>query len=221
MTPESLTEVMVVFGGAEEMKPGVLLEILTGGLILNKKATRILCFTGSISSTLRLTKLLEAMQSDLRVVAFHAGLTDSDRVQILKDFDAGHIGVLIGSDGMARGLDLKQVSCVINYDLPKFGGTYVHRVGRTARAGLPGLAVTILPATQTRHFKKLLRTGLHKAIRDLDFDINFASNLKDLKWNEVGKAELGPEFAESKWREPLMKGLKELENHRRSKYEKS
>ena len=216
ITPEGLKELMVVFEGLEEMKPGVLLEILTGGLILDRPIERILCFTGSISSTLRLTKLLEVMMKgmgsdELRIVAFHAGLSDGERVEILKDFNAGRIGVLIGSDGMARGLDLKHVTCVINYDLPKFGSTYVHRVGRTARAGLPGLALTILPTTQMRHFKKLLRTGLHKTIRDFDL----SSDLNDLKWNQVGKAELARDFIESKWREPLMKGLKELQVRRR------
>ena len=65
--------------------------------------------------------------------------------------------MLVCSDVISRGIDLPRVDCVINYDAPTHIKTYVHRVGRTARAGKAGLAVTLLEAQQVRHFKQMLR----------------------------------------------------------------
>lgn len=67
--------------------------------------------------------------------------------------------MLICSDGAARGLDLQQVASVINYDVPVHAKTYIHRVGRTARAGQAGRAYSILEEKEARHFKQMLAEG--------------------------------------------------------------
>lgn len=201
MTPESLKELAVVINEAE-MKPAALFEILTQ--ILPQPATRILCFTRSVDSTNRLTKLLLTALPNIKIACFHGSLTDAARQKLLKQFESEEINILLGSDAMARGLDLKAVSCVINYDLPAFSATYVHRAGRSARAGREGLAVTLLTSDQVRHFKKMMRMGLGKEFSD------FSGPLSDLERNRVGKIELNSEEINLKWRETLETSLKSL-----------
>lgn len=214
VTPEKLKETMMVFNGAEELKPAVLVEVLEEILpqmIGDGEKGRVLCFTKSVSSTQRLTKLLTVMRPELRVDAFHGTLSDTDRSRLLDEFANGKIQVLIGSDAMARGLDLKSVRCVVNYDMPMFAATYVHRVGRTARAGQTGWATTILPASQTRSFKKMIRGNLGKSVVDL-IEI---SEGRDLKWNEVGKIEVEEEIINEKWRQVLSDSLQALKTQKK------
>lgn len=206
VTPATLKELMVVFEGAEEMKPAVLVEVLEKilpGVAGLKGSERVLCFTKSVTSTHRLTKLLGALCPALRVSAFHGHLSPVARQDLLRAFSSGLIQVLVGSDAMARGLDIQGVEGVINYDLPGFAGTYVHRVGRTARAGAGGWAISITPGSQTRHFKKMLRTTLGKRV------VDHASE-GDLGWNDVGKIELDGDEIEAKWRSKLQLALDSL-----------
>ncbi len=65
--------------------------------------------------------------------------------------------VLVASDGMARGIDLPNVTAVVNYDCPRQAKTYIHRVGRTARAGREGRSVTLLKQGQEKEFERLRR----------------------------------------------------------------
>ena len=68
-----------------------------------------------------------------------------------------YCGSLISTDALTRGMDLPGVACVVNYDAPFHMKTYVHRVGRTARAGQAGVAYTLLTAPEVRPFKDMLR----------------------------------------------------------------
>jgi ATP-dependent RNA helicase DeaD len=76
--------------------------------------------------------------------AIHGSLTQPIRDRVMGQFREGHIDILVATDLAARGLDVKEISYVINYHLPDTYETYVHRSGRTARAGAKGLSVTIL-----------------------------------------------------------------------------
>lgn len=76
--------------------------------------------------------------------AIHGSLTQPIRDRIMSQFREGHIKILIATDLAARGIDVKEVSYVINYHLPDVAETYVHRSGRTARAGAKGLALTVI-----------------------------------------------------------------------------
>lgn len=211
VTPETLEERVAVFNGSEELKPAVLMEILTEILpkILGGVSSPVLCFTKSVSSAQRLARLLSLACPSLQCAAFHGNLSDSDRSKILAACDSGSLQVLVGSDAMARGLDLKSVLCVINYDVPMFAATYVHRVGRTARAGQKGLALTLLPSAQMRHFKQMTRSALNKTIVDC------CASGQPLKWNEIGKMEIDEETIREKWRLKLGESLKELREQQR------
>ena len=89
--------------------------------------------------------LTQAMHArDFTVSAIHAELEMSDREAVMQDFRAGRSRVLIATDVLARGIDVQQVSLVINYDLPKDKENYVHRIGRAGRFGRTGAAMNFL-----------------------------------------------------------------------------
>jgi ATP-dependent RNA helicase RhlE len=85
--------------------------------------------------------------------SFHGDLTQEERVLTLEDFKNRDIHILFATDIAARGLDIETITCVVNYDLPRSTADYVHRIGRTARAGKSGLAITLLSGEDFEHFK--------------------------------------------------------------------
>ncbi len=89
-----------------------------------------------------------------RAEAIHGGMNQGQRDRVMQAFKAGQTELLVATDVAARGLDIPQVSHVINYDLPSSAEVYVHRIGRTGRAGREGVAITILDPREQR----LLRT---------------------------------------------------------------
>jgi len=89
--------------------------------------------------------------------AIHGGMDQKKRISVLKQFSDGTAGVVVCTDVAARGLDIQGVSHVYNYDLPADARDYVHRIGRTARAGETGLAVNILGSRDYDNFSNVLR----------------------------------------------------------------
>ncbi|KAH3745680.1 Eukaryotic initiation factor 4A [Pelomyxa schiedti] len=88
------------------------------------------------------------MVTQITVSCTHSQLSPKERMSILKDFRSGHTRVLISTDVLARGIDVQQVSLVINYDLPLDPETYIHRIGRSARFGRKGVAVNFATARE-------------------------------------------------------------------------
>jgi ATP-dependent RNA helicase RhlE len=82
------------------------------------------------------------------VVAMHGDMTQQAREHALNRFEEGHVGLLVATDVAARGLDLERISLVVNYDPPHDDKGYVHRVGRTARAGRAGTSITFVTPQQ-------------------------------------------------------------------------
>ena len=94
------------------------------------------------------------------VAAIHGDLTQSRREKVLKDFRSGKIMILIATDVAARGLDIEGVTHVINYDIPEDPEVYVHRIGRTGRAGKEGMAITFITATEMYLLRKIKEYGV-------------------------------------------------------------
>ncbi|WP_060826551.1 DEAD/DEAH box helicase [Sulfurospirillum cavolei] len=97
--------------------------------------------------------------------SFHGDLIQEDRAWTLKSFKERKIRVLFATDIAARGLDIEDVSCVINFDLPRSTEDYIHRIGRTGRAGKEGLAISFIDHEDKAHFaliEKRCRITLHK-----------------------------------------------------------
>ncbi|MEK6886412.1 MAG: DEAD/DEAH box helicase [Nanoarchaeota archaeon] len=95
-------------------------------------------------------------KNGVKARALHGGLTQAKRTQVMEMFHANQLDVLVASDVAARGLDIKGITFVVNYDLPRTSKDYVHRIGRTARAGAEGKVVSLLSAMDHDNFRKVL-----------------------------------------------------------------
>jgi ATP-dependent RNA helicase DDX51/DBP6 len=149
-----------------EQKPLVLLSLLLdqlqNGTGTSTKSIAVV-FTSSLDSTHRLLRLLQLLWGSAgygdpsSVAEFSSALNQHQRTKLMKrctDADGG-VSVVVCSDGMSRGMDISSVSAVINYDVPVFAKTYVHRCGRTARAGKRGIAISVLKGGQVRQFQRM------------------------------------------------------------------
>ncbi|KAG9354818.1 hypothetical protein JZ751_001531 [Albula glossodonta] len=158
--PQGLTEYYVPCTLSK--KPLLILHF-----ILRMKFSPVLCFTNSREAAHRLFLLVQ-LYGGVQVAEFSSRLSPNERKKALKDFEQGKIQLLISTDAAARGIDVKGVKCVVNYDAPQFIRTYVHRVGRTARAGKAGLAFTFLLGIQEQNFLQMVRDagspGIQKQI---------------------------------------------------------
>jgi ATP-dependent RNA helicase SrmB len=104
----------------------------------------------------RAVEVAEYLQSqNLSAQVIHGDYSQADRRERTRKFRQGKIQVLVATDVAARGLDLPQVSHVINYDVPFRGDTYIHRVGRTGRAGQPGNAINLVEPNDQKNLQRV------------------------------------------------------------------
>ncbi len=108
----------------------------------------VIVFVRTKSSTEEVAELLQ--QQGLRAMAIHGDITQALRERIIAQFRQGAIDILVATDVAARGLDVERVTHVINYDLPHDNETYVHRIGRTGRAGRSGVAILFVTPKESR-----------------------------------------------------------------------
>jgi len=92
----------------------------------------------------------------ITVQSIHGDREQCDREEALEDFKEGRVRILIATDVASRGIDVKDITCVINYDFPRNIEDYVHRVGRTGRAGLLGTSITYMAREDWKHAKELI-----------------------------------------------------------------
>jgi superfamily II DNA/RNA helicase len=129
---------------------------------------RVLIFSSSKQKVKDLTAALKRMH--MNVTDMHSDLEQSTREQVMKDFRNGHIDVLVATDVVSRGIDINDISIVINYDIPKDPEDYVHRIGRTARGtDGRGLAITLVSEREQSSFKAI-ETFLGKEIYKIPID---------------------------------------------------
>jgi ATP-dependent RNA helicase RhlE len=120
-----------------EHKRHLLAHLITGGAW-----QQVLVFTRTKHGANRLTQQLLA--AGIAAAAIHGNKSQAARVRALADFKAGRVTALIATEVAARGLDIKELPYVVNYELPNVPEDYVHRIGRTARAGSSGAAVSLV-----------------------------------------------------------------------------
>ncbi|KAJ3534074.1 hypothetical protein NMY22_g7078 [Coprinellus aureogranulatus] len=164
--PETLREHMIVTDTLK--KPLMMFH-----LVHAHNVTNALVFTKSAESTTRLLRLFEffeearmaaspdASSSPIVAKAYSSDLSNQERRAILEEFKAQKINILICSDLISRGMDISHVSHVVSYDVPVDIRKYVHRVGRTARAGREGDSWTLVEEQEARHFKQMLTAADH------------------------------------------------------------
>ncbi|KAI0925972.1 hypothetical protein AcW1_008259 [Taiwanofungus camphoratus] len=180
--PATLTEHMIVCESSQ--KPLMLFY-----LVHSRGVTNALVFTKSAESTARLVRLFGFFMSALAIMddkdrdgrpvavaqAYSSDLAPSERKSMLEKFKSQEIHILVCSDLISRGIDISHVSHVVNYDAPIDMRKYVHRVGRTARAGRAGDAWTLVEDQEARYFKSMLKNADHmdkiKRMRVADKDV--------------------------------------------------
>jgi ATP-dependent RNA helicase RhlE len=136
------------------------LELLLDLLHENKNG-RVLVFTATKVAAITVARQLELR--GLRVGAIHANKTQGQRQTALDNFVKGKVDVLVATDIVARGIDVDDITHVINYELPEVAENYVHRIGRTARAGRAGIAIALCgieDVPQLRGIERLLKQQL-------------------------------------------------------------
>lgn len=124
-------------------------------LLKKEKSKLVMVFCNTKKNTDFIAKNLK--NNGINAHAIHGGFSQDKRNKALEMFNSGKVSVLVCTDVAARGLDIKGVSHVYNYDIPKDPKEYMHRIGRTARAGKEGKAVNILSPRDHDNFSRVLR----------------------------------------------------------------
>jgi ATP-dependent RNA helicase RhlE len=130
-------------------------------LLGDPEMSRALVFTRTKRRADRVARHLEG--ASISVAAIHGGKSQSQRERALGAFRASKVRVLVATDIAARGIDIDQVTHVVNYELPDVPESYVHRIGRTARAGAAGIAISLCDAEergQLRDIERLTRQSI-------------------------------------------------------------
>jgi ATP-dependent RNA helicase RhlE len=122
-------------------------------LLADPACERAIVFTRTKRGADRVAERL-AMAS-INAVAFHGNKAQNARQRALNDFMEGHVKVLVATDIAARGIDVNNITHVINFDMPLDPETYVHRVGRTARKGLSGIAISLCDPSERAEIKAI------------------------------------------------------------------
>ncbi|MGB8338159.1 MAG: DEAD/DEAH box helicase [Burkholderiales bacterium] len=134
-------------------------------LIKDNDWQQVLVFTRTKHGASRLAD--QMAKSGISTAAIHGDKGQSARMEALADFKAGKVRVLVATDIAARGLDIDQLPHVINYELPHVAEDYIHRIGRTGRAGSSGEAISLVCGEEIKSLKeieKLLKVSLEKQI---------------------------------------------------------
>ena len=130
-----------------EEKKGPLLRYI----IKQKELKQVLVFTSSVYKADNVADKLR--KNGIDAVAMHSKKSQQARTEALAKFKAGTLRVLVGTDLISRGIDIKFLPCVINYELPRSPKDYVHRIGRTGRAESPGQAISFITPEDQHHFR--------------------------------------------------------------------
>lgn len=143
---KSITQHILVVGQHEKMTQ------LVGLLRSKPPGTKMIIFSG----TKRMCdQLAYGICRDFKAAAIHGDKRQQERDQVLADFKSGRTPILVATDVAARGLDVKDVAAVINYDFPNGVEDYIHRIGRTGRAGATGEAYTLFTQNDSKYAREL------------------------------------------------------------------
>ena len=157
-TAENVTQEVVRLHESE--KTDVLLELLRTRGEEGGRLTQVLVFVNSKIECRRLARQLQ--KAGVNADAIHGDKTQDERMKALEGFKTGLIEVLVATDVAARGLDIVELPVVINYDVPFAPEDYIHRIGRTARAGATGLAIMLMSGADERNVAAIERLTKQK-----------------------------------------------------------
>ena len=151
--------------------PAARKRALLAHLIRSRDMKQTLVFVRMKRDANRLAR--ELVRDGINATAIHSDRSQAEREQALSDFKEGRAAVLVATDIAARGLDIEQLPYVVNYELPYTPEDYVHRIGRTGRAGLPGEAIALVAPDESKllaEIEKLLKRQITRLNLPADFD---------------------------------------------------
>lgn len=134
----------------EAQKPDVLRHVLK-----TIPVDRIIIFSSSKQNVKLLSRKIRSW--NINAGEIHSDLDQTERERVMLDFRSGRINVLVATDIVARGIDIDDISTIINYDVPHEAEDYVHRIGRTARASATGRAITFVGEKEREKFRRIER----------------------------------------------------------------
>ena len=143
----------------------------------------IIVFTAACAEAQVLSKMLEEL--GLEILPLHSLMSQSEREHSLRLFRSAKAAILLATDVASRGLDLPQVKLVINHNVPRSSKLYLHRIGRTARAGSIGMAITLVTQYEVGlvlHIEKKLNTKLEELLDEKE-----ANELEDEVLDSMSK----------------------------------
>lgn len=144
----------------DNQKVPLILHLLKG-----KELNKVIVFSSTKRNVENIYRELKRNKISCRKMS--SDLTQDDREQVMLDFKNEKIDLLVATDVISRGIDINDISMVINFDVPNDAEDYVHRVGRTARAAKTGMALTIVSPDEQRKFKQiedLIEMEIHKVV---------------------------------------------------------
>ncbi len=159
---------------------GALLE----SVLQDESVERALVFARTKHGANRIVKNLSRLR--IKADTIHGNKSQTARMDALRKFRAGKVRVLVATDIVARGLDVEGITHVINYELPNEAESYVHRVGRTARAGAAGIALSFCDAGEKGYLNRIQKT-INRVVNVVD-DHPFHSEAVALKRGTIEKA---------------------------------
>ena len=174
----------------DSQKVNLVREILRGK---GKDLSHVLIFASSIKSVKEIKTTLN--KAGMKASEMHSGLDQNQREETIRDFKSKKIRILVATDILSRGIDIKGIELVINYEVPHDAEDYVHRIGRTARADRTGEAITFINQKQVRNFLDIEKL-IEKEVPKLDLPKGFeaapeytiaARSKKKKKWNNTRK----------------------------------
>jgi len=152
--PESIMQTAYICH--ESQKPAIIRSLFGA-----EEPNKVILFSGSKLKVKEITKTLRQM--GLKVDEMHSDLDQAHRDKVMHEFRNGRVSILVATDIVSRGIDIDDISLVINYDVPHDAEDYVHRIGRTARASAKGMAITFVSEEEQYKFKQI-ETFLEKDI---------------------------------------------------------
>ncbi|MBO9659511.1 MAG: DEAD/DEAH box helicase [Chitinophagaceae bacterium] len=136
-------------------------------LIKSGNMQQVLVFTSAVRTADNLTGKL--IKNGIHAASLHGHLSQTARLETLQRFKAGKLRVLVASDLASRGIDIQQLPIVINYELPRSPKDYIHRIGRTGRAGASGRAISLICPEDQHHFG-IIQKKMGKKVEILETD---------------------------------------------------
>ena len=173
-------------------------------LVKSRGLKQVIVFSNTKIGTSRLARELE--RDGVRAESIHGDKTQADRMKALEAFKSGELEVLVATDVAARGLDVAGVPCVINYDLPHNAEDYVHRIGRTGRAGASGEAIALFTPDEVRYLQdieKLTKRQVPRGQLDVPRELVARSHTRDRDGHRGRDRRSGSSYSYTPPRQPV------------------